>query len=276
MYSICLQPKWIWLSEKSFRKFSKKHTHPKSYLWKEIWICSHVFDDSRHSYKIRLTLTLNCVWWRWVVGWHRLTYRSTGNLRPCCPEHIQSPGFMWNFNIKSIFTMDPSIWCHFFEKLRIINARSLLRTTVRCCLTCIHFLPRLLKEVMGGLHVDRLQGGRLFLVSGVDFRGPFFIEDQRHGPLQNVLCHIRSYRIRIGDFNQCVSTLHQKLRRLPRHSDKILLANFTGIWRSQWYHGSYPGTPVYWNSISQRSCTIPRMIAKRKPSMSMVPKNYLH
>jgi len=40
---------------------------------------------------------------------------------------------------------------------------------VRSCITCFYFKPRLLKQVMGELTADRLQGGRPYLGSGLFF-----------------------------------------------------------------------------------------------------------
>lgn len=54
------------------------------------------------------------------------------------------------------------------QHLWIINARELVRKVVRSCVK-----PRLMQQVMGDLPADRFLAQRPFLVSGVDFCGPF-------------------------------------------------------------------------------------------------------
>ncbi|XP_070068157.1 uncharacterized protein [Drosophila takahashii] len=59
------------------------------------------------------------------------------------------------------------------ENVWVINGRALVRQVVRECTHCFHYKPRLMSQIMGNLPPDRLVGERAFLVSGVDFCGPF-------------------------------------------------------------------------------------------------------
>ncbi|XP_046803857.1 uncharacterized protein LOC111684781 [Lucilia cuprina] len=59
------------------------------------------------------------------------------------------------------------------QKIWIINAREVVRKVVRNCVHCFHYKPKLIGQIMGNLPVDRLRAQRPFLVSGVDFCGPF-------------------------------------------------------------------------------------------------------
>ncbi|XP_061387580.1 uncharacterized protein LOC133322632 [Musca vetustissima] len=59
------------------------------------------------------------------------------------------------------------------QKIWIINAREVVRKIVRNCVHCFHYKPKLLGQIMGNLPVDRLRAQRPFLVTGVDFCGPF-------------------------------------------------------------------------------------------------------
>lgn len=59
------------------------------------------------------------------------------------------------------------------ERIWVINARALIRKVVRNCISCFHYKPRLMKQIMGNLPSDRLRGERPFLITGVDFCGPF-------------------------------------------------------------------------------------------------------
>ncbi|XP_075157719.1 uncharacterized protein LOC142230985 [Haematobia irritans] len=56
----------------------------------------------------------------------------------------------------------------------VVNGRDLVRKVVRRCVHCFKFKPRLLQQVMGNLPSDRFMAHRPFLVSGVDFCGPFY------------------------------------------------------------------------------------------------------
>ncbi|KAM8702165.1 hypothetical protein ACLKA7_000903 [Drosophila subpalustris] len=59
------------------------------------------------------------------------------------------------------------------ERFWVINARALIRKVVRSCISCFHYKPRLMKQLMANLPSDRLRGERPFLITGVDFCGPF-------------------------------------------------------------------------------------------------------
>lgn len=59
------------------------------------------------------------------------------------------------------------------QRLWVINAREVVRKVVRNCVHCFHYKPKLMGQIMGNLPVDRLRAQRPFLVTGVDFCGPF-------------------------------------------------------------------------------------------------------
>ncbi|XP_073835822.1 uncharacterized protein [Musca autumnalis] len=59
------------------------------------------------------------------------------------------------------------------QKIWIVNAREVVRKVVRNCVHCFHYKPKLLGQIMGNLPIDRLRAQRPFLVTGVDFCGPF-------------------------------------------------------------------------------------------------------
>lgn len=56
----------------------------------------------------------------------------------------------------------------------IINAREIARQTVRKCVHCVKYRPKLLEQVMGDLPPWRLTPSRPFLCCGVDFCGPIY------------------------------------------------------------------------------------------------------
>ncbi|KAL7723285.1 hypothetical protein ACLKA6_002730 [Drosophila palustris] len=47
------------------------------------------------------------------------------------------------------------------ERIWVINARALIRKVVRSCISCFHYKPRLMKQLMGNLPSDRLRGNKL-------------------------------------------------------------------------------------------------------------------
>lgn len=59
------------------------------------------------------------------------------------------------------------------QKVWIVNARELIRKVVRQCVHCFHYQPKLQQQIMGNLPSDRLKAQRPFLVTGLDFCGPF-------------------------------------------------------------------------------------------------------
>ena len=60
------------------------------------------------------------------------------------------------------------------RQIWIVNGRELARKTVRSCIHCFRYKPILQQQIMGNLPADRLRAQRPFLISGVDFCGPFF------------------------------------------------------------------------------------------------------
>ncbi|XP_075157610.1 uncharacterized protein LOC142230873 [Haematobia irritans] len=60
------------------------------------------------------------------------------------------------------------------QNVWIVNARDLVRKVVRNCIHCFKYKPKLQQQIMGDLPADRLNAHRPFLVSGVDFCGPFY------------------------------------------------------------------------------------------------------
>ena len=59
------------------------------------------------------------------------------------------------------------------QKIWVINGREIVRKVVRRCVHCFRYKPILMNQIMGNLPADRLRSQRPFLVSGVDFCGPF-------------------------------------------------------------------------------------------------------
>lgn len=59
------------------------------------------------------------------------------------------------------------------QKVWIVNARDLVRKVVKQCVHCFHYQPKLQQQIMGNLPSDRLKAQRPFLVTGLDFCGPF-------------------------------------------------------------------------------------------------------
>ncbi|XP_037957049.1 uncharacterized protein LOC119686867 [Teleopsis dalmanni] len=60
------------------------------------------------------------------------------------------------------------------EKIWVINSSKACSKTVRACIHCFRYKPKLLSQVMGNLPADRLKALRPFLISGVDFCGPVY------------------------------------------------------------------------------------------------------
>ena len=65
----------------------------------------------------------------------------------------------------------------------IVNAREVVRKVVRNCVHCFHYKPKLMEQIMGNLPADRLRAQRPFLVSGVDFCGPFLTTHRTRGKI---------------------------------------------------------------------------------------------
>ena len=59
------------------------------------------------------------------------------------------------------------------QKVFIINAPEVTRKIVRNCVHCFHYQPKLMGQIMGSLLADRFVTHRPFLISGIDFCGPF-------------------------------------------------------------------------------------------------------
>lgn len=59
------------------------------------------------------------------------------------------------------------------QKVWIINARDVVRKVVRDCVHCFRYKPKLLEQIMGNLPADRFRAQRPFVITGVDFCGPF-------------------------------------------------------------------------------------------------------
>ena len=59
------------------------------------------------------------------------------------------------------------------QKIWVINGRDVIRKVIRECVHCYRYKPKLMNQIMGHLPADRLRAQRPFLISGVDFCGPF-------------------------------------------------------------------------------------------------------
>ena len=56
-----------------------------------------------------------------------------------------------------------------------MNARELARQTVRKCIPCFKFKPKMASQIMADLPKDRITGIHPFYVTGVDLCGPVFV-----------------------------------------------------------------------------------------------------
>ncbi|XP_033222851.1 uncharacterized protein LOC117176704 [Belonocnema kinseyi] len=62
-----------------------------------------------------------------------------------------------------------------------IDGRNTVRHVVRQCIRCFRAKPSEVKYIMGNLPKNRVSLSRLFTDVGVDYCGPFFIKERRHG-----------------------------------------------------------------------------------------------
>lgn len=60
-----------------------------------------------------------------------------------------------------------------------INGRESVKATLRKCITCLKAQPKIPAYLMGNLPHDRVRVNRPFLVTGIDYCGPFFIKEKR-------------------------------------------------------------------------------------------------
>ncbi|XP_046803778.1 uncharacterized protein LOC124419208 [Lucilia cuprina] len=67
----------------------------------------------------------------------------------------------------------------------IINARDVVRKVVRSCIHCFRYKPKLMEQIMGDLPSDRLRASRPFLITGVDFCGPFLTTHRNRAQKQH-------------------------------------------------------------------------------------------
>lgn len=67
------------------------------------------------------------------------------------------------------------------EKFWIINGKQVIRKVISQCVTCFKANPRPTHQLMGDLPHDRVIMQRPFLVSGVDYCGPFLITNRIRG-----------------------------------------------------------------------------------------------
>ncbi|XP_037931036.1 uncharacterized protein LOC119665854 [Teleopsis dalmanni] len=60
------------------------------------------------------------------------------------------------------------------QKIWLVNAKAACSKTVRSCIHCFRYKPKLLTQIMGNLPIDQVTATRPFLISGVDFCGPMY------------------------------------------------------------------------------------------------------
>lgn len=64
------------------------------------------------------------------------------------------------------------------QKYWPLGGKNLVRSLVRNCLTCFRVSPSQERYIMGNLPSDRCTPSRPFLISGVDYAGPFSLKDR--------------------------------------------------------------------------------------------------
>lgn len=65
------------------------------------------------------------------------------------------------------------------EQFWPISGRNLARATVRKCLRCFRFNPKIIQPIMGNLPADRVKPASPFSTTGVDYAGPFLSKDKQ-------------------------------------------------------------------------------------------------
>lgn len=67
----------------------------------------------------------------------------------------------------------------------IVGARSLIRSVLGKCVSCVRFMAKLIQPYMGDLPMTRFEQGRPFINVGVDFGGPFLFKtgSRRNSPV---------------------------------------------------------------------------------------------
>lgn len=79
---------------------------------------------------------------------------------------------------------------HVRETFWPIGGRNLARATVRKCIKCFRFKPRTVQPIMGNLPSERVTPSAPFLVTGVDYAGPFLIRDRKGRGSKTEKCYI--------------------------------------------------------------------------------------
>ncbi|XP_023313216.1 uncharacterized protein LOC111691290 isoform X1 [Anoplophora glabripennis] len=75
-----------------------------------------------------------------------------------------------------------TVLAHLRNKFWVLNGKNSVKKILRQCITCFKVNPTEVTQPMGNLPEYRLKPTRPFLISGVDFAGPFLIKD---GKLRN-------------------------------------------------------------------------------------------
>ena len=79
-----------------------------------------------------------------------------------------------NIHIKNYHAGPKALLAFVRQNFWIVGCRDILRKTVRTCISCIRYRPKLLQQVMGCLPAERITPARPFERCGVDFCGPIF------------------------------------------------------------------------------------------------------
>ncbi|GFS75305.1 uncharacterized protein NPIL_641561 [Nephila pilipes] len=79
------------------------------------------------------------------------------------------------------------------QKYWIVEAKTAIRRKVRCCVTCARFSSEFSKQIMADLPAARVNPGRAFLKSGMDFAGTFMITPRRGEGVKAIKMHVCAF-----------------------------------------------------------------------------------
>nr|CAH7749587.1 unnamed protein product [Callosobruchus chinensis] len=93
-------------------------------------------------------------------------------------EHTLSKLLVRQYHQKLLHAGPQHVLASLREKFWILSGRSLVKQTVRECVKCFRFSPRITTPIMGNLPIERLKPDYPFSVVGVDYAGPFSMKSR--------------------------------------------------------------------------------------------------